>query len=127
MLRRLSVHAAGVSEEPDTYIWENLSAPDFTKGAAPGFKLINPRGAHYEYAIAGVLHLDHLAALRHSEANQPALDRKAMQLCRSLELSKQDTAAKINRLLEQHESEWASFVESLGPKSFVAQWVSGGD
>jgi len=126
MLRRLSVHAAGGHEDPTNYIWEDLSAPEFAKGAASGFELKNPRGAHYEYAIAGVLHLDHLADLRHSDANRSTLDRKVMQLSHSLGLSEQETATKLNRLLERHESEWKAFLESLGPQSFVARWVSGG-
>lgn len=125
MLRRLSVHAAGGTEEPARYVWENLSAPEFAQGAAADFKLAKPRGANYEYAIAGVLHLDHLAHLKNSEANRSTLGRKVKQLSHSLGLSEQDTASKLDRLLERHESEWNAFIESLGPQSFVAQWVKG--
>lgn len=127
MLRRLSVHAAGLSEDPATYVWEDLSSTEFGNGTATGFKLKKPQGAHYQYAIAGVLHLDHLADLRQSDANRSTLDRKTAQLSRELRLSAQDTVAKVNRLLERHENEWRSFVESLGPQSFVSQWVAGGN
>lgn len=125
MLRRLSVHAANRVEGHESYVWENLSAPDFVSGAASGFKLNSPHGAHYKYAIAGTLHLDHMAALRHSKANRPSLNRKITQLSQSLGHSEQDTAAKLDRLLEKHETEWKAFVESLGAQSFVAQWIAG--
>lgn len=38
MLRRLSVHAAGLKEPRETYLWEALEAPEFEAGAAKGFK-----------------------------------------------------------------------------------------
>ena len=61
MLRRLSMHAAGVEEPAANYIWEDLSAPEIEKGAVLGFTLMT--SSLREHAIAGVLHLDHLASL----------------------------------------------------------------
>ena len=40
MLRRLSIHAAGLEEAKETYVWENLKAPTFEEGAAQGLKKI---------------------------------------------------------------------------------------
>jgi hypothetical protein len=37
MLRRMSVHAAGLTEPMHTYVWENLAAPTFKAGAAAAF------------------------------------------------------------------------------------------
>src|SRR5258708_6379506 len=37
MLRRQSVHAAGLSEKKNTYVWENLNAEKFEEGIAKGF------------------------------------------------------------------------------------------
>ena len=126
MLRRLSVHAAGQTEPAETYVWEDLTASEFAKGAASGYVVAKPTGRQFQYAIAGVLHLDHLASLRTSEANRPALDRKIGQLSRSLEVSNiEEVATKVERLLEQHEREWKAFVASLGPESFVRQWALG--
>ena len=126
MLRRMSVHAIGRTENKETYVWEDLSAARFEDGAAPAFQISKPRGALYEYAIAGTLHLDHLADLLHSSANQVLLDRQVFQLSRSLELPEKETRQKLERLLKRHEEEWKSFVDSLGPRSFVAQWTLGG-
>jgi hypothetical protein len=37
MLRRLSVHSAGLSETPSNYVWENLGTSSFRDGAASAF------------------------------------------------------------------------------------------
>ena len=126
MLRRMSMHAIGGKEDKETYVWEDLSAEQFEDGAAEEFKKAEPQGAMYEYAIAGTLHLDHLAGLSDSPANQVPLDRQVFQLSRSLTLSEQETRQKLERLLTQHRREWGNFVGSLGARSFVAQWALGG-
>lgn len=120
-LRRLSVHAAGLEEDPKTYIWENLSASSFEAGAAPGFKRITK--AHREYAIAGALHLEHLATLRASPADKVTLNLTVSQLSQSRSLSVTEIRQFLNRLLNKHESEWMQYLDYLGPNSFVADWV----
>ena len=125
MLRRMSVHAMGASEAKDIYVWEDLSAARFEDGVGEGSKRVRPKGAQYEYAIGGALHLDHLADLSHSSANRVPLDRKVFRLSRSIALSEQETRQRLERLLTQHGKEWKRFVCSLGAGSFVAQWVLG--
>lgn len=121
MLRRLSVHAAGLQEPNHLYVWEDLTVPTFEGGAAAGFGKITP--ALREYAIAGTLHLDHLASLQRSAVNQSALDMAVFQLSRSRGLPESEVRAKLARLLEQHEREWRNFLGSLGSRSFVANWT----
>lgn len=123
MLRRLSVHAAGLSEPAGTYVWEKLSASTFLSGAAAGFTRKRKTGALREYAIAGALHLDHLAGLRHSPANTGALKLHAFRLSRSLGGPEAEAAKKLGRLLAQHEDEWEAFMRSWGSNSFLAQWA----
>lgn len=120
-LRRLSVHAAGLEEVPETYVWENLSANSFETGAASAFSRIT--SAHREYAIAGALHLDHLATFRSSPANHGTLDLAVSQLSRSRSIPEAEIRTSLNRLLDKHESEWMQYLEYLGPDSFVANWV----
>jgi 7-cyano-7-deazaguanine synthase in queuosine biosynthesis len=122
MLRRLSVHAAGLTEAKETYVWENLSAPTFESGATAAFEHITK--AQREYAIAGALHLDHLATLQKSPMNKGTIDLTVAQLSRSRGVSQDTTRASMNRLLNQHESEWMNFLDALGPDSFVANWVA---
>lgn len=121
MLRRLTVHAAGLMESPDTYVWEDLSATTFEAGMAPAFH--GNTKAQREYAIAGTLHLDHLATLRHSAANRGTLDLAILQLSESRVLPEAEVRARLDRLLNQHECEWKRFVAALGPRSFVANWA----
>lgn len=124
MLRRLSVHAAGLYEPKTTYVWEDLSADKFDAGAAPTFDRKKITGAMREYAIAGALHLDHLAAIRRSPANKRALALSAFQLSRACGLPEPDIRTRLDRVLSQHETEWKNFMGSLGESSFVADWAS---
>jgi hypothetical protein len=123
MLRRMSVHAARLVEPKRAYVWEDLGAPTLNDGAAPSFAKNKITGKLRQYAIAGSLHLDHLAGLRESSANLRGLSLNAFQLGRSMGLPEADVAAKLDRLLTQHGNEWRSFVHSLGQNSFVADWA----
>ena len=124
MLRRLAVHAAGLTEPKTTYVWEDLGAVSLEKGAAKAFDRKKITGAMSEYAIAGVLHLDHLAGLQNSPTNTKMLDLSAFQLGQSLELPHTQVRKNIDHLLAQHKAEWENFMKSLGPTSFVAEWAT---
>ena len=121
MLRRLSVYSAGLFEPQETYVWENLQSSVFRAGAARSFTGFT--GAMREYAIAGTLHLDHLAALRTSSTHTTAIKCEALLLSRVLKLSLAEVEARLSDLLRKHQEEWAIFLKSLGPESFVARWA----
>jgi Queuosine biosynthesis protein QueC len=123
MLRRLSIHAAGLEERPDAYVWENLGATSFEGGAAGNFDRKKITGKLKDYAIAGALHLDHLAGLRASPANARTLALTAFQVSRALNRPEQEIWTKLDRLLSQHENEWRAFMSSLGALSFVTKWA----
>lgn len=123
LLRRLSVHGAGLREARDTYVWENLRAPRLAEGTADEFPAEKITGKLREYAIAGVLHLDHLAALSTYASSAQVLNLHAFQLGRALGISQSGARKKLDRLLYQHESEWKAFVKSLGSKSFINEWA----
>ena len=121
MLRRLSVHAAGLRESPETYVWENLSAGTFEGGVAAGFTSMTK--ALREYAIAGVLHMDHLAELSGSPEHAECIRRNASQIAPILGLAPEDAEERLSRLLCQHALEWRNFIRSLDANSFVAKWI----
>jgi len=125
LLRRMSVHAAGLKEAPETYVWENLGAASFERGAAPSFPKHKITRALREYAIAGTLHLDHLAQLRHSSSSAGVLDLFSFQLAGSLDMKETEARGKLDRLLTQHETEWKDFMGSLGNNSFLVNWAAG--
>jgi len=121
ILRRLSVHAAGLVESPDVYVWESLSAETWKEGAAKQFSQFTK--ALHEYSIAGVLHFEHLAALPGSSQYELIKRLKTYELARSLGQDPQDVSQKLDRLLLQHAKEWSAFTQDLGPRSFVRQWI----
>jgi hypothetical protein len=123
MLRRMSVHAAGLVERPETYVWEDLSAGTFEKGASESITKKSFNKSDKDYAIAGVLHLDHLADLPGSQLHAESIRRESCQIASALGISSQDVERKLARLLNQHRLEWECFIASLGEKSFVTKWI----
>ncbi len=123
MLRRMSVHAAGASEPQDQYVWERLNVSSFEKGVAKDFAPERIGKAMRQYAIAGTLHLDHLAALRKAGGNPSPLEVPALHLSRALGIERAEVRRRLERLIAQHAQEWSGFVASLGDKSFIAHWA----
>jgi hypothetical protein len=121
MLRRLSVHAAGLEEDKDTYVWDDLTANTF-EAAAPS-TLMRIEKVQKEYALAGTLHLDHLAWLKQSPLGEHVLATNASRLEKPLKISNSEARANLDNLLSQHRREWKSFVNSLGPTSFIRNWA----
>ncbi|MGF6233635.1 7-cyano-7-deazaguanine synthase in queuosine biosynthesis [Inquilinus ginsengisoli] len=122
LLRRMSMHAAGQPESQDMYVWEDLTAREIRDGAAADFKLYTSRLE--QYAIAGVLHLDHLAALPGSPLHARRLRQVARETARALGEDVHEAEAKLIHMLECHRREWCDFLRMLGPKSFVTQLAS---
>jgi 7-cyano-7-deazaguanine synthase in queuosine biosynthesis len=121
MLRRLSVHAAGQAENPETYVWENLKARTFEEGAAARLKKFDR--VQREYAIAGTLHLDHLANLKGTTVHAATIRLNASQLGKALGLTEDVARGKLEDLLGKHASEWNAYMGSLGSESFVKRWT----
>lgn len=119
MLRRLSVHTAGLSEDPETYVCTDMSAATLESAIDPDFKHLNT--AYREYAIAGVRHMDQLASMV-DRRNLSIVERHAKLLQSELGYSK-DTNVRLVRLLERHADEWNEFLNALGPGSFVRNWI----
>jgi hypothetical protein len=125
MLRRMSVHAAGLSEDPSRYVWERLNASKLEDGVAEGFARPRIGKAMREYALAGTLHLQHLSKLTQNGPKKRGLDRMARQVGRLIGLTPEASEIKAARLIAQHEREWTAFTKSLGSDSFVANWAGG--
>jgi len=122
LLRRMSMHRARLVEPETTYVWTDLSAPTFHEGAAGGFALFT--SALEEYAVAGVLHLDHLARLAGSRLHASSKRRVARELAAAEEADSRVVENRLEDLLQRHRDEWRAFLASLGPRSFIAQLAS---
>jgi hypothetical protein len=121
LLRRMSMNAAGLRDLKETFIWQDLSSPEFKNGAVPGFARIT--GALREYAIAGLLHLKHLAALT-GERHAGAIDHHVFKIARALGVAEDDVRRKLMRVLNQHRQELDAFMDMVGSQSFLAGWAS---
>ena len=121
MLRRLSVHSAGETELDEAYIWSNLQASEFEAGATPSFR--RPKKAFLPYAIAGTLHMDHLAHMTKSPEARDIMKRNALLLSRVLKKPVALIEPRLARMLDRHSEEWGSYVRSLGSPTFIGQWA----
>lgn len=122
MLRRVAVHAAKLTEPGDTYIAHAMKAPTLDKAVVPKFSKLTE--AFREYAIAGFLHMDHLADLANDES-APSTRTHAVLLARALGLSLDEAHTRLRRMLSRHAAEWKSYVKFLGPNSYLTQWMRG--
>lgn len=120
MLRRMSVHATGLEESRDAYVCDNMEATTLEAATDPKFPESKLNKAFREYAVAGILHMDHLSALADKKAFRPAR-RHAMFLGPALGIPREEAEKKMNGLLARHAEEWKKYVKSLGPDSFVGK------
>ncbi len=122
LLRRMSLHRAGLIEVPGTYVCEDLSASSLTASAIKGFSGFT--NALHEYAIAGVLHLDHLASLAGSDLHARGKRRVAREVALAEGVDEISVEKALQGLLERHHKEWSAFLESLSVRSFIRQIAS---
>ncbi len=120
MLRRMSMHAAGIHESRDAYICEDMSAPSLVDAVAPGYDKVE--GAYTRYAIAGVLHLDHLAEMAFSD-RQSEVRRHAGLVSAALGETLEKSYGGMKTMLSMHATEWRNFVNELGTRSYVRHWA----
>ena len=121
MLRRVSVHAAGLEEKPGGYITSDMRAKSFdeaidkrfARGGSPSFR---------EYAIGGILHMDNLADMAEADAAR-IVKRHALLIAPSLDMTYEDAETSLTSLLRKHANEWRNYLDSLGAHSFVRQWL----
>lgn len=123
LLRRMSMHAAGIQEVTGTYAIEALTAPMAGEAVAI---LPDPadRAIMIEYGSVGVRHLVQLAAL----AKRPDRDLRihASEIAAETNTTYEMALANLRKLLAQHALEWNSFLDAQGEKSFLRTWLVGG-
>ncbi len=122
LLRRQSLHAAGVNEETGIYIVPDLREASI--GAALTAVTGKDRGTMIEYGSVGSRHLQHLADL----ADQPdrLLHTHASQIADATGETCDETTRKLRVMLSAHAEEWKAFRQKLGSESFLNDWMDGG-
>lgn len=121
LLRRMSVHAAGLAEPKDTYVWNRLDAARFAAGADPEF-LRPDSPSKKEYAVAGALHWQNLADLAADDPSG-AIVSQAAHLAPILDATIRESETKMRSLVNRHAAEWSAFLDHSGPSSFLKPWI----
>jgi hypothetical protein len=124
LLRRMSIHAAGLTDDPDKYVCRDLSAPSPKEGIDPAF--LNWSKVFDEYALAGVLHLQHLAELS-APGVSSKVTRHAALMSGAIGLSADEREQRLASLVTRHAWEWDSFINSTAEGSFIRGWSGGHD
>jgi hypothetical protein len=120
MLRRVSVHAAGLVEKPEIYVSTRMTARTIEEALDPDFTRFSP--AFRAYAIAGVLFMDHLAEMAKPDAAH-LVKRHAVFLGPALDLDPKIAAEKLSALLQRHAAEWSTYLDHVGKNSFIVRWA----
>ena len=123
LLRRLSLHAAGVNEALATYVVSDLAASD----AGDALSVIPQkadRNIMVEYGSVGARHLQHLADM--SGLPDDDLRVHASEIAAAIGESYEEVLTKLRKMLVTHAEEWRAFLSAQGEQSFLKSWMDGG-
>ena len=123
LLRRMSMHAAGVEEPANAYTINDLTAATY-EDAIPQADHIRLSHTMVEHGSVGARHLQQLANM--TELPDAALRLHVFEIARATGMSEQVTHDNLRKLLVQHAEEWRDFVNAQGQHSFVNAWTKGG-
>lgn len=123
LLRRMSMHAAGVTEPSDAYVISNLSAGRY-ESAVPQSSRIRLSPTMMEYGIVGARHLQQLADM--ADLPDGALRIHAFEIAQAMGILEHETHDNLRNLLLTHAKEWRAFIAAQGEKSFLNAWTRGG-
>ena len=123
LLRRMSMHTAGIDEPRHTYVIADLSVPRFSD-ALPSRKKVRLSRTMAEYGSVGARHLQQLADM----AGLPdgALKVHAFEIARATGELQSEILTKLRNMLLTHAKEWQAFMAAQGEESFLRSWTKGG-
>lgn len=125
LLRRVALHAVELSGvEP--YIWSRLESADLAGSLGADCADFSIAARDYSIALGAVRDHQTLAEMSIAQVGRPALQQTVYETARALEMPSTDVATRLNHLLCRHRDDWASFLDSLPPESWVHRAVGGG-
>lgn len=124
LLRRFSLYAAGVEEPTSTYVVKDLTVSD-VQDALLDIADENDRDNMIEYGTAGARHFQHMAEM--SDWRNEDLQVYAFEIAEAVRKPEAETLANLKSLLSQHAKEWRTFLDAQGNKSFLHNWMGGGN
>lgn len=123
LLRRMSVHAAGIEEPDHTYIIADLTVPAF-RDALPGREKVRLSRTMAEYGSVGARHFQQLAVM--ADLPDAALNVHAFEIARATGEAQEDVLKNFRNMLLTHAKEWRAFMAAQGKQSFLRSWTQGG-
>jgi 7-cyano-7-deazaguanine synthase in queuosine biosynthesis len=123
LLRRMSMHAAGVIEEHDAYVISDLRSPSVKEALSVIAQTAN-RNIMVEYGSVGVRHLQHLAEM--SELSDDDLRIFVSEIAAATGATHEKTQNNLRTVLVSHAEEWRAFLFAQGEQSFLKSWMEGG-
>jgi len=118
LLRRQSLHTAGLKNDEERYLWNDLSAPSLKK-AVNGCKRATSKNDEQQ-ALCAVLEMQHFAEAALADE---LIRIRALELCAVVSEPHAEVQKKLNQLVSTHAAEWKQFLTHLGPRSFIKTWL----
>lgn len=123
LLRRMSMHAAGIAEPSHTYVVADLKVSSF-QDALPGENKVRLSRSMAEYGSVGARHLQQLADM--AELPDADLMVHAFEIERATGEPRGLVSQQLRNMLLTHAKEWRAFMAVQGEKSFLRGWTNGG-
>ena len=123
LLRRLSLHAAGVREKDSTYIISDLGISNVAE-ALSVLSRKEDRNIMIEYGSVGTRHLQQLADM--ADLPDDKLRADVRELATATNATFEETMNNLRAMLMEHAKEWQAFLSAQGKQSFLKSWIEGG-
>ncbi|MGE3702817.1 MAG: hypothetical protein AB7G08_29230 [Hyphomicrobiaceae bacterium] len=123
LLRRMSMHAAGIEEPEHTYVIADLTAPVF-RDALPDREKVRLSRTMAEYGSVGARHLQQLADM--AELPDADLAVHTFEIARATGETQDNVLKNVRNMLMTHAKEWRAFMAAQGEQSFLRSWTQGG-
>jgi 7-cyano-7-deazaguanine synthase in queuosine biosynthesis len=116
LLRRQSLHGAGLRDDSDNYLWNDLSAPTLSRA------VYNRQTARNDerQALCAVLEMQQFADM---SLESERIGVAAAELSPFVKQPPDLVARNLGQLIAAHASEWQRFRSGLGPNSFINRWL----
>lgn len=116
LLRRQSLHAAGLASDADIYLWKNLNAVVLSRAVSRRRTSDNDE----RQALCAVLEIQQFAEMNSKAEN---LRTAAEDLAPFVNEQSELVELSLRRLISMHASEWSQFRSTLASQSFINQWL----
>lgn len=123
ILRRISLHAAGVKDEEE-YYWDNTSNCDI-KVNSDCQKFTHPSSHTYGMAFHAIESMERLANMLDSDIGIRAVKQQAFWLGAHLDQQDKFYEGGFRQLILAHKTEWQSFLKSLNKNSWLRSVAEG--